>query len=198
MHFPYEHSITDLTKHETKRRSLWRFVALLGIVIVYFIFMSYKFGAGAGLYSTILTWSFFVLCTPVADAGFLLAFPVRLVSGVRMLYTQIFAYIISITFSIYTLSQASDMFEKTSILKLFKHILTQPFPYWGIIILSFVGTLLSIHFGDEAMDVTLHSERTKYHKHKNKYRFIAFIFLIAFTIILYDFLLKKLGVEIKV
>jgi hypothetical protein len=64
----------QLVKHETKRHILIKFLLVLFVFIIYFGFIALK----DGFYVTILTWSFFVLCTPVADAGFLLDFPFRL------------------------------------------------------------------------------------------------------------------------
>jgi len=87
-------------------------------------------------------------------------------------------------------------YNSTIILKLFYHILSQPFPFWGIMILSLIGTLFSIYFGDEMVDVSSHKQRKKYHKHFNKYKVIILIFIITVTITLYRFLLEKLGVRI--
>ncbi len=187
---------SELFSHETKRHSLIKFLGLLVIVISYFTYMSLKVGAKAGLFVTCMTWSFFIFCTPIADAGFLLAFPTRLLTGIRMMYTQIFAFFLAAGLNIYAFFYAPSVYNTTILLKLFYEILSKPFPFWGIILLSLLGTLLSIYFGDELVDVSSHKQREKYHRHINKYQIIVFVFLIAITIILYDFLLKQLGVNI--
>jgi len=158
--------------------------------------MSIKLGTEAGISVTILTWTFFIFCTPIADAGFLLAFPVRMLTGIRMMKTQIFSFFLAGAINAYAFFILPSMYNKTIILKLFYQILSQPFPFWGIIILSLMGTVLSIYFGDELVDVSSHSQRKKYHKHLNKYQIIIFLFLIGITIILYNFLLTKLGIRI--
>ena len=84
-------SLSECVAHETKRHSFIKFIGLVIIIALYFFFISVKLGTKDGIMVTILTWSFFVLSTPVADAGFLLAFPIRMFAGVRMIYTQIFA-----------------------------------------------------------------------------------------------------------
>ncbi|MCD6523056.1 MAG: hypothetical protein J7K68_04870, partial [Candidatus Diapherotrites archaeon] len=71
-----EHS--KYVSHETKRSALFKFLAVLGIVLIYFSFVSMKYGLDKGLLVGLLTWSFFVFCTPIADAGFLLDFPLRI------------------------------------------------------------------------------------------------------------------------
>ncbi len=187
-----------LLKHETKKQSLKKFIALVAIIISYFIFMSLKFGTRDGILTTILTWSFFVFCTPIADAGFLLAFPVRIITGIKMMYTQLFLYVIVFMINFYTFFHSSSIYDKTIILKLFYNILSKPYPFWGIILISFIGTILSIYFGDEMINVSKHNQRKKYHKHINKYKIIIFIFLIIFTIMLYYFLLEQLHIKMPV
>ena len=188
---------SDFLTHETKKRSLIKFTGLIIIVILYFIFISVKLGTETGFFVTSLTWTFFIFCTPIADAGFLLAFPVRLLTGTRMIYTQFFSFFIALGLNLYAFFYTPAIYKSTITLKLFYQILSRPFPFWGIILLSLVGTLLSIYFGDELIDVSSHKQRKKYHRHFNKYQIIIFVFLIGITIIMYNFLLKQLGVKIS-
>ena len=189
-------ALSEYLVHETKRHSLIKYIGLAIIVVIYFIFISIRLGTKDGALTTILTWSFFVFCTPIADAGFLLAFPVRMLTGIKMAYTQIFSFLLAFIINLYAFFYLPSIYTKTIILELFYRILSQPFPYWVIIILSLLGTLLSIYFADELIDVSSHAQRKKYHRHLNKYQIIMFVFLIGITIILYDFLLKQLGIDI--
>ena len=90
------------------------------------------------------------------------------------------------------------LYTKTKLLMLFKHILDQPIPFWSIIIVSGIGTFMSIKFGDELMDKVKHKERTLYHKHKHKYKFFLMAFVVIISIVLYDFLLSQLGVKLPI
>ncbi|WP_221932895.1 hypothetical protein [Thalassotalea sp. PS06] len=65
-------------KNPTHKETLLKFLALVALLVGYFIYMSMKYDASTGFGLAILSWSFFVLCTPVADGGFILAFPIRL------------------------------------------------------------------------------------------------------------------------
>ena len=189
-------ALSEFFVHETKKHSLIKYIALVIVVIIYFVFISIKLGTKDGILTTILTWSFFVFCTPIADAGFLLAFPVRILAGIKMAYTQIFSFLLAFVINLFAFFYFPAIYGKTIILDLFYRILSQPYPYWGIILLSLLGTLLSIYFADELIDVSSHTQRKKYHKHLNKYQIIIFIFLIGITIVLYNLLLKQLGVNI--
>ncbi len=50
--------------NETHKQTIFKFVALLLILVVYFLYMSWKYEAETGLAVAVLTWSFF--CTMYA------------------------------------------------------------------------------------------------------------------------------------
>ena len=188
--------ISHFRKHETKQHILFKFLGVLFIFAGYLGFIVYKYGLENGIMITALTWSFFVLCTPIADAGFLIDFPLRLITRIKMLYSEIIVWLIAISLNLYAFFQKPEHYEKTELLKLFKHILDEPIPFWTIIIISLIGTFLSIFFGDELFDTASHSERKIHAKHKHNHNFIIMIFVLGITLVLYDFLLKKLGVNL--
>ena len=191
-----EISAKQLRTHETKQHALMKFLLVASVLVIYFFFVAFKYGVQDGLLISALTWSFFVLCTPVADAGFLLDFPIRLITNFRMFYSEIIVWGLAIAVNVYTFFFADMIYDKTVLLRLFLHILQQPFPFWSIIAVSGLGTFLSIHFGDELMDVAKHKQRKKYSKHHKKQQLIIMVFIFVVTLILYDFLLKKLGVDV--
>ena len=188
----------DLVKHHTKREALLRFAFVVVLVVAYGAFMVYKYGASHGLLVTALTWAFFVLCTPVADAGFLIAFPLRIILRVRMLISEVFITFIAVGVSVYALTTTPSIYEQTQLLKIFKHILTIPYPFWGIIIISTIGTFFSIIFGDELLDTVHHHERTTHKKHRHIQRIVITVFVITTTVAIYHILLNKLGVSLPI
>jgi hypothetical protein len=188
----------EILKHETKKHILIKFLLVSLIFLGYFGFIAFEYGLKDGLLVTALTWSFFVLCTPVADAGFLLDFPFRLITRIRMFFSEIFVWLIAISLSSYAFFVHPEIYEKTKLLLLFKHILEQPIPFWSIIAVSAIGTFMSIQFGDELIDKVKHKERELYKKHKHRFKFWAMIFIVILSVILYDFLLKQLGVELPI
>lgn len=187
----------EILRHETKRSAFTRFLIVLGIFLIFLIFMGIKYGFENGLIISLLTWSFFVFCTPLADAGFLFDFPVRLFTGIRMIYSEIGTWIFAALLNIYYFSFNNEIYAKTNLLLVFKLILSNPFPYWSMVLLSALGTFLSVYFGDELMDVVKHRQRKKYKLHKRKYLVIlVFFMLIVLMLFLYNLLLKKLGISI--
>ncbi|MBW2994843.1 hypothetical protein KY312_00675 [Candidatus Woesearchaeota archaeon] len=185
-----------LLKHETKRHILRKFQIVVAVTVAYFILISLRYGLGEGLTIGLVTWSFFVLCTPVADAGFLFDFPIRLLTGIRMFYTEHVILMAAVIINVAMVKINPLIYNKTILLSIFKKIIINPFPYWGVIFLSAIGTLLSVYFADELMDVARHPEREKYHRHKFKHHLVITASLVVLVIIIYGFMLKELGIEI--
>ena len=183
-------------KHPTHRETILKFTALLALLAGYFLWMSWKYDASTGFGLSLLTWSFFVLCTPVADGGFIIAFPVRLLFGIKMAVTQIVIWFVAIGINLVMLWKFRDTYDLTFLTSLLEKILTVPYPYWGILLISLVGTLLSIYFGDEMMDVTTHEARKKHHAHGMKLRIIVTAGLCALVVFAYYHLLSGLNIEI--
>lgn len=178
-----------------KRQIVIKFVLLLILMAAYFSYLSYKYDLATGGVVSLLTWSFFVLCTPVADAGFLLDFPLRLLFGIRMVLSEIVVWGIAIGLNIASLIYFPSYYETTALTKIFQIILTTPYPYWMVIILSGVGTFLSIQFGDELMDVIHHRDRHFFHKHGYKHELIMMIAVFVMVIIGYYALIASLDID---
>lgn len=181
-------------KNETHNEAIFKFLALVLIVVAYFLYMSWKYDASTGFGVSILTWSFFVLCTPVADGGFVLAFPIRLLFKIKMSFTQVVLWFLAIAINIFYINANPDSYDLSFITKLLKHILTEPYPYWSILLISALGTFLSIYFGDEMMDVASHKERVVLHRHGAKYRTLLVLGLGILTVVAYYYLLSSLNV----
>ena len=170
---------------------------LLIIFFLYFIYLSYHHDLSKGGITLALTWSFFVLCTPVADAGFLLDFPIRLLYGFRMFTVEIFVWTLALCISAIVLMFAPAHFQTTFITRVFYQILSHPIPYWLIIFLCCIGTFTSIYFGDEMIDVIGHHQRSKYHKHGFKYKVIVMLTITSITVIAYYLLIQQLGISLN-
>jgi hypothetical protein len=187
--------LKEILKHDTKKQVFKRFLTVLIIFSLYFIFVVFKYGVKDGILVGLLTWCFFVFCTPVADAGFLVGFPSRVLAGIRMLQSQILVYIIATIIVIFSLLFSPDVFEKTIILKIFKTILLNPIPYWVIIFICLIGTFLSVIFGDELMDVFKHDERKIWKEHGFTHNLLILLFLFVCCFFIYFYLMSELGLE---
>ncbi len=184
----------DKKEPHPKQQVLRKFILLCVLLLGYFSYLSYQYNFVTGGIASALTWTFFVLCTPIADAGFLLDFPLRLLFGIRMLISEIVVWVLAIAINIISLLYFAEYYQTTELTKLLHAILTIPFPYWGVIFLSGAGTFLSIQFADELMDVLHHRDRNFFHRHSFKHEIVILVF---FIFILYGYykLVASLGIE---
>ncbi|MFQ3324028.1 MAG: hypothetical protein ACI90U_001853 [Pseudomonadales bacterium] len=68
-----------------RHQVLIKFLLLCLLLFFYFMYLTYQYDLLTGSIAALITWSFFVLCIPVADAGFLLDFPLMLIFGISMI-----------------------------------------------------------------------------------------------------------------
>lgn len=177
-----------------KRQVLLKFLLLCLLMVGYFAYLSYEYDLLTGGVAALLTWSFFVLCTPIADAGFLLDFPLRVLFGIRMVISEVVVWALAITLNGLTMALAPGYYETTLLTRIFHQIIVTPYPYWAVVALSGVGTFLSIRFGDELMDVIHHRDRNFFHSHHFKHEMILFAFFCLVLVGYYE-LISSLGID---
>lgn len=178
-----------------KRQVLIKFVLLCLLLVAYLGYLTWTYDFRTSSIAALLTWSFFVLCTPIADAGFLLDFPLRLIFGIRMFVSEIVVWAIAIGLIVVALLWFPSDFETTAVTRLLYAIVTTPWPYWSVIVISGFGTFLSIKFGDELMDVLHHHERHHFHRHGFKHELLILAFAFAISLVAYYEVLKTLGIN---
>ncbi len=193
MSLAHQVHISHLFSHETKRLTLVKFALVLSVFVLYFLYISYKFGIKQGFLVALLSWSFFVLSTPIADAGFLFDFPIRLILNIKMWLSELFVWLFAIALNLYVFFVNPQLYQSTALLKIFYILLSNPWPYWSIIFLSALGTFLSVYFADEMIDTTFHKDRVKYKRHRRLYLLVAMVFLFSFVFFFYYELLGSLG-----
>ena len=189
--------ISHLIKHETKRNVLIKFLILLAILFLYTAYLSYKYGFATGGFLAVITWSFFVLCTPISDAGMILDFPVRVLFKLRMFITELMVWAIAISINIYAVNFSPEIYERSFLGHVFYGILTQAIPYWSIIILSFLGTFLSVHFADELLDYIKHQDMERSTKFRLLFEGVTMVIIFLLIFSVYTILLKKLGIDVS-
>ncbi len=174
----------------------WRkFVLLLLVFVSYFAFVYVKFAdAKLALSVAWLTWAFFVLCTPIADAGFLIDFPVRLILKLKMWVSEVFVWLFAISLNLYFYFLHPEIYNSSHILQIAYQIYSNPYPYWLIIFLSAMGTFMSIYFADEILDSFFKRDEL-YKKHHIKLKLLFFVTLLVFVILLYEHLLSGLKIS---
>lgn len=180
----------------SKYSGLSKFLMLLGVLVAYFGYLSWQYDLATGGLLAVLTWSFFVLCTPIADAGFLIDFPVRLIAGLKMIYTELIVWVLAIGSNLAALTLSPDSYDKSFLTRILHKILTHPMPYWSIIILCAGGTFLSVGFGDQVVDAIAQKRAGKPIDKKFKKRAIGMGLLFVLIIGTYYHLIETLNIQI--
>lgn len=182
---------------KSRSKEVRKFILVLLVLLVYSAFAVHSYGLKQGLSVTVLTWSFFVFCTPIADAGFLLDFPIRLITGIKMLYSEIIVWVGALLLNAVYFSSNQEAYQKTDLLKLFHKIVTTPWPLWLIIVLSCIGTFASVVFDDSVYDVAV-ERKSSHHSQlaKKKLYLTAGIFVLTF--VSYAALLHYTHVSIRI
>lgn len=188
--------IKNISPKSPKHQVTYKFIVLSLLLLGYFAYLSYEYDMLTGGIASLITWSFFVLCTPIADAGFLIDFPLRLLFGIRMIISEIVVWAIAISINLISLFYFQEYYNVTPLTRLAHAVMITPYPYWGIIFLSGIGTFLSIRFGDELMDVVHHRDREFFHKHNFKYEILLVIFFIVVIMAYYE-LTSALNIQVN-
>jgi len=182
-----------LSSHGSKK-----YFILLAIIAAYASFVSIKFGIQDGLSVTLLTWAFFVGCTPIADAGFLIDFPVRILLGVKMIFSEMIVWASALLIITYNLILNPDIFSQTTPLRLLLSIINHPWPLWNIVLVSAIGTFLSVYIGDQVYSMIDARHKHEHIKRLRIKRLILELSAFAFVLALFVRLLSVTGVQINI
>jgi len=126
--------------------------------------------------------------------GLLAGLPLRLIFGIRMLFSEIAVWALAIAINVVAMLYLVEYYQTTKLTMLLRAILTTPYPYWSVILLSGTGTFLSIRSADELMDVARHRDREFFHRHSFKHEVVIIVF---FVVILFGYykLIASLGIN---
>jgi hypothetical protein len=157
-----------------------------GILLSTHLFLSMeKPGIGPGLERTALTWAFLVFLTPMPLAGVLIELPLKFLTKHSMMKIQAIVWGTGLAITISALAFFPQAFSSTSILVLFLHVLSNPFPYWGLLGLCAMGTFISVHLIDDVVDEV---KDEMHHKHRKRMSlFQVALSVAAMVLILYTF-----------
>lgn len=107
-----------------------------------------------------------------------------------MLSSEIFVWMLAVIINTTFLIVYPIVYNKTQFLQLSHKILTSPWPFWSIILLSAVGAFASVILDDDFYDIV------KSKKEKAQLYFTIGVFSITF--VLYFLILKYTHINIKV
>lgn len=130
-----------------KRTTLYhlaKFIIALLFTTLFIIRYTVHYGFLAALVLTLLTWTFFMLCTPLNKGGMLVAPILYFTTHHRFQYTELAVWLAAIAMNALAIFSYPMLYTATTITSLLYYILTHPWPCWVIVALSLCATLYNI------------------------------------------------------
>ncbi|MBU1007515.1 hypothetical protein KKA53_00315 [Candidatus Dependentiae bacterium] len=121
---------------KTEKTRLILFLSFFGITGT---FLTIQWGLATGIYTTMLVWSFFVLCFPIPQSALITSRTISLVTKKSLLHAGVIVWIIALSLNIVTYLAFPYIYMKTNTTFLLYRIITNPWPYWLIIGTSTLG-----------------------------------------------------------
>jgi hypothetical protein len=114
------------------------FTLFLGLVVAA---LWIEHGFKNALHTILLTWSLFILCIPANHGKIIIGLPARLVLGKPCVHTQIITVSLAVLINLFTYLIIPAAYFSTILTHLLLRIISNPWPYWSIILVCALGTL---------------------------------------------------------
>ena len=178
-----------------KEHAIDRFLLIVALISLYLAYTVFTYGLEEGIEITGLTWAFFIFLTPVPIAGLAFELPIRIITNHKMIFTQLVVWSFGGLMVLSALLLSPNIFQSTSVLKLFYHVITNPIPYWTLFLLCAMGTFLSAHVADELIDRVESELHHHYRKHTPHTMLVLFLFFLLCIITAYNAAAGELGLS---
>jgi hypothetical protein len=183
------------TKRKLEHNHYERFLFALVLILAYLALTVHKHGISEGIEITVLTWAFFVVLTPVPSAGLIFEVPIRFLTDHKLVTGQFLVWGLAGAVVLPTAILSPEIFQSTSLLALFYHILMNPMPYWSLIFTCALGTFLCAFIVDEMMDEVDDELHHHHRKHTPLFYLMLLAAVLAGLMLAYDSMLRTLEIH---
>lgn len=122
-------------------------VIMFILLMVFFIFCN---GFYKGCIKSLFVWSFFILCTPVPEAGLLISLPLKRYFGFKMELSQIVVSLFACMIIFYFYCIEQKIIKNNLIGNLFLGLIN--YKYYSIIFISFISSVLTSNLLDNIIN----------------------------------------------
>ena len=172
----------ELEKNQKNKTYLYIYDVIVILFILLFIFFIFYNGLYKGTIKSLFIWAFFVLCTPVPEAGLLISLPVKRYFNIRMDICQTFVSLLALFMIFYFYYTDKKVINTNFIGKLFNGLVK--YNYYIIMILSVISSILTSNLIDNIINYYIFDDNINHLYLKSS---IIFIF-----VIIYFYLLNQL------
>ena len=135
--------------HKITKFQALKFSITCLLLVWYYGYLVGEFGLAVATQSILLTWTFFILCTPSTNGGIIIDIPFHVITGKRMLYSEIGIWCCALIYNIFMYHFYPAIYFKNPITDLLHQVLSRPWPYWLIIGICFLGTVYTLLVSDD-------------------------------------------------
>lgn len=104
-----------------------------GLFLIVVFFLIKHHGIGRGLIASFLTWSFFVLCTPIISRALVISNIIEKLTGSNLYNAGLFTWSAALITNMILLNLTPTIYNVNPLSGLLAHALTTPRPYWLLI-----------------------------------------------------------------
>lgn len=170
-------------KNENKNNTyLYIYDGIVILFILLLIFFVFYNGLYKGCLKSLFIWAFFVLCTPIPEAGLLISLPLKKYFNIRMDICQTFVSLLALVMILYFYYNNKNIVKTNYIGTLFIGLMN--YRYYSIIILSVLSSILTSNLIDNIINYYIYDTTINYIYIKSC---IIFVF-----VIIYFYLLNQL------
>jgi len=177
----------DIPKNQDniiKKQKIYLIIYDLIVILFLFTFIFFVVYNGflKGCIKTIFIWAFFILCTPIPEAGLLVSLPLKKYVNISIHISQIVISFIALMILIYFYYYEKKTINSCLIGKLFLELIK--YKYFSIIAISIISSIFTSEFIDNLIDNYINNEKI--------YNIQFKLFMIACFVLFYSFILNSL------
>jgi len=101
-------------------------------------------GTFEGILLAFLSWSFFVICTPIILEGFLTSFLAGIFRGGRLYEVGVYTWFGAVLLNLFTYNLFPEVYTKTLLTNFLYIVISRPFPERFILVLCALGTFYAM------------------------------------------------------
>jgi hypothetical protein len=161
-------------------------VIMFILLMVFFIFFN---GFYKGCIKSLFVWSFFILCTPVPEAGLLISLPLKRYFGFKMELSQIVVSLFACMIIFYFYCVEQKIIKNNLIGNLFLGLIN--YKYYSIIFISVISSVLTSNLLDNIINHFINKDEINYLYLKMGIIFVLLLIYIYLLNNLLNFMNKK-------
>lgn len=174
---------------DKKKTYLYIYDSIVFIFLVMLIFYIFYNGYLKGCIKSLFLWAFFVICTPIPEAGLLFSLPLKRYFNIPMHICQAFVSVLALGMLFYFYSYEKKTIKTYLIGKLFLELIN--LKYFSIIIISIISSVFTSEIINNIIDYYIDKKKINYIYLKS---ILIIVLVLSYSLIL-NSLINKINMK---